>query len=72
MSTDPDNQSLILKLIDERGSVRSDELSKELGMDHQKIVGTIKSLQTHEGVTFLRFSYHLGDYIMNIELFVEF
>ncbi len=42
----------LLKLLAFRGSFDSYELSKELGKDHQQVVGTIKSLQSLGEVRF--------------------
>lgn len=36
----------LLKLLAQRGSVDSYELSQELGVDHQQVVGAVKSLQS--------------------------
>ena len=40
------SSKILLVLLAERGSFNSYELSKELGKDHQQVVGAIKSLQT--------------------------
>jgi DNA-binding MarR family transcriptional regulator len=42
----------VLVLLAERGEFRSDQLAAELGLDHQRLVGLIKSLQSQEGVCF--------------------
>ncbi len=36
----------LLKLLEDRGSFESYELSLELGRDHQQVVGAIKSVQS--------------------------
>lgn len=41
---------VILRSLEERGSVDSYDLSRELGKDHQTVVGAIKSLHTHGDV----------------------
>jgi DNA-binding MarR family transcriptional regulator len=41
----------ILTIIDGRGTFQSNELAEELGIDHQKLVGAIKSLQAQDGVS---------------------
>ena len=43
---DGDLGEKLLKLVAKRGSVDSYELSQELGVDHQQVVGSIKSLQS--------------------------
>ncbi|KAI1709363.1 tRNA synthetases class II core domain (F) domain-containing protein [Ditylenchus destructor] len=40
----------LLAILDQRERFRSDELAQEAGVDHQKIIGFIKSLQTYEGM----------------------
>jgi predicted transcriptional regulator len=41
----------ILTIIKDRGSFQSNELGEELGIEHQKLIGAIKSLQTQDGVS---------------------
>ncbi len=41
---------IVLQVLEERGSVDSYELSRELKKDHQAVVGAVKSLQTHGDV----------------------
>lgn len=43
----------ILKLLAYRGSFDSYELAQELGIDHQQVVGTIKSVQSLGEVNFV-------------------
>lgn len=43
---------IILQIIDERSTFDSDVLAQELEIDHQKLIGAIKSLQTNENVNF--------------------
>ena len=40
----------ILEFIDKNASINTLEYAKEYNLDHQKVVGTIKSLQTNNGV----------------------
>ena len=40
----------LLKFLEENGSLDSQEISNSLDIDHQKIVGAIKSLQSLEDV----------------------
>lgn len=40
----------LLTIIDEKDVFQSDELARQLGVDHQRMIGAIKSLQTQEGV----------------------
>lgn len=47
-----DLPTLILKIIDEKLTFDSNMLATELGIDHQKLIGAIKSLQTTENVNF--------------------
>ncbi len=42
---------VILRAVEERGSVDSYELSRELGRDHQVVVGAVKSLKAHGDVS---------------------
>ena len=42
----------LLTLLGSREVFQSNELAKELGIDHQKLIGAVKSLQTHDGVRF--------------------
>lgn len=46
MATTVSDQEQLLKLLAERGSLDSYDLSQELDKDHQAIVGTIKSLHS--------------------------
>ena len=46
MATSGSDQEQLLKLLAERGSFDSYDLSQELVKDHQVIVGTIKSLHS--------------------------
>lgn len=46
MATSASDQEQLLKLLAERGSLDSYDLSQELSKDHQVIVGTIKSLHS--------------------------
>ena len=41
---------LLLKVVADRGSIDSYELAEELNVDHQLVVGTIKSLQSLKNV----------------------
>lgn len=47
-----DLQEQILLILNEKGSLNSEELGKELQVDHQRIVGAIKSLETLPEVRF--------------------
>lgn len=51
MTTEIDQEKL-LEILNERSSFRSDFLAAEFGVDHQKIIGLVKSLQTNDGVVF--------------------
>lgn len=46
MATSASDQEQLLKLLAERGSFDSYDLSQELVKDHQVVVGTIKSLHS--------------------------
>ena len=46
MATSGSDQEQLLKLLADRGSFDSYDLSVELGRDHQVVVGTIKSLHS--------------------------
>lgn len=50
-SSDEDLGEKLLKLLAFRGSLDSYELSQELGVDHQQVVGAIKSVQSLGEVT---------------------
>ena len=41
-----DLSETLLKLIAERGQITSLAVARELGIDHQKVVGAVKSLQS--------------------------
>jgi biotin operon repressor len=41
----------LLAILDKRDNFQSNELAEELGIDHQKLIGAIKSLQTQDGVS---------------------
>ena len=47
----------LLTLLGSREVFQSNELAKELGIDHQKLIGAVKSLQTHDGVSFNNFQF---------------
>lgn len=44
----------ILEFIDKNASLDTLEYAKQHNLDHQKVIGAIKSLQTFEGVNFLQ------------------
>ena len=46
MATSESDQEHLLKLLAERGTLDSYDLSQELHKDHQAVVGTIKSLHS--------------------------
>ena len=46
MATSTSDQEHLLKLLAERGTLDSYDLSQELHKDHQTVVGTIKSLHS--------------------------
>ena len=62
MATYVSDQEHLLKLLAERGTLDSYELSQELAKDHQAIVGTIKSLHSLGEV-----STGIGKVIQSIE-----
>lgn len=43
---------LLLTVLDKRSTFDSNALAAELGIDHQKLIGAVKSLQTTEGVSY--------------------
>lgn len=45
----------LLDILKDRNFLNSLELAEELNLDHQKIIGGVKSLQTHENVNFFEF-----------------
>ncbi len=46
--------TLLLSVLDSKNAFRTDELASELHVDHQKVVGAMKSLQNHQGVSLFR------------------
>ena len=46
MTSTEDLAEVVLKRVEERGSLDSYEFSREIGTDHQQVVGAIKSLQS--------------------------
>jgi hypothetical protein len=52
--------SYILTILQQRDSFQSNELAEQLCIDHQKLVGAIKSLQSHEEVYFLFYNIYLS------------
>ena len=47
----------LLQLLDDRGSIDSYEVAKELDKDHQLVVGAVKSLQSLGNVGCVTLSY---------------
>lgn len=45
----------LLTILQQRETFQSNELAEQLNIDHQKVVGAIKSLQSHEEVCFWGF-----------------
>ena len=43
-------ETILLRLVENQG-INTLDLAKELGVDHQKVVGAVKSLQTLEDVS---------------------
>lgn len=50
LEANEDLPTLLLKVLDERLTFDSNILAVELGIDHQKLIGAVKSLQTTENV----------------------
>ena len=40
----------LLTILQQQDNFQSNELAEQLCIDHQKLVGAIKSLQSHDGV----------------------
>ena len=53
----------ILEFIDKHTSINTLDYAKEHNLDHQKVVGAIKSLQTNDGV--IQFLF------FNLKLFID-
>ena len=48
---------VVLEALEERGSIETYEFSKELGKDHQSIVGSVKSVHALGDVSIFKGSY---------------
>lgn len=50
---DVDMPQILLNRLDSNGPFDTLEISEQLGVDHQKVIGAVKSLLNHEGVCFI-------------------
>ena len=70
-------ERLVLEAVEERGSIETFEFAKELGKDHQSIVGSVKSIHALGDVSVIlmyqRFTIdNLGIKTQCMELYVLF
>ena len=63
-------ERLVLEGVEERGSIETFEFAKELGKDHQSIVGSVKSIHALGDVSvfLVQWGYFIGNLMRKISV----